>query len=207
MPTAQSTNRSSEVDAYIERAAPFARPILKRVRKLFHQACPEIQETMKWSFPHFEYKGIVGSMAAFKKHANFGFWKATLLKDPHGILTGVGDTSMGGVKLTRIDDLPPDEVLLSYIAEAVSLNESGKTVPRPKKKSTGKEPKVPPDLQAALRKNQKAAATFDGFSPSHRKEYIAWITEAKQEATRQRRLATTIEWLTEGKPRNWKYIK
>lgn len=202
-------NASPEFDAYIEKAAPFARPILKRIRRLFHQACPEIQEVMKWSFPHFEYKGIVGSMAAFKQHASYGFWKASLMQDTHSLLKGVGSTSMGGMKVTSVDELPDDEILLEYITQAVALNESGTKVERPKKKVAKKELilKIPPDLQAALKKNKIAKTTFENFSPSHRKEYVEWITEAKQEATRQKRLATTLEWLSEGKPRHWKYMK
>lgn len=209
MPRQQkSKNASAEVDAYIKRKAPFAQPILHHVRKLFHRACPELKETMKWNFPHFEYKGIVGSMAAFKQHVSYGFWKASLMQDPHGLLAAVGTkTSMGGMKVTRLDELPADDILLAYITEAVSLNESGASISRPKRKKSSAVVKVPAELQAALKKNKKASATFEGFSPSHRKEYIEWITEAKQDATKQKRLATTLEWLSEGKPRNWKYMR
>jgi uncharacterized protein YdeI (YjbR/CyaY-like superfamily) len=199
---------SADVDAYIEKAAPFARPILKRLRRLYHKACPEIQEVLKWGFPHFEHKGIVGSMAAFKEHASYSFWKAPLMRDPHGLLTAVGNTSMGAMKVSSVDELPADSILLEYITEAVALNEAGKTVPRPKKKTAGKkELEVPKDLEAALKQNKAARAVFDAFSNSHRNEYIEWITEAKQDATRQKRLATTIDWLSNGKPRNWKYMK
>jgi uncharacterized protein YdeI (YjbR/CyaY-like superfamily) len=200
-------NFSADVDAYIEKAAPFARPILKRIRRLFHKACPQIEEVMKWSFPHFEYKGIVGSMAAFKEHAGYSFWKAPLLQDPHGLLRAVGKTSMGSMKVKSVDELPSDKILLEYIAEAVALNEAGKSVTRPKKSTGKKVLDVPEDLQAALKKNKVARATFEAFSNSHRHEYVEWITEAKQEATRRRRLATTIDWLANGKPRNWKYMK
>lgn len=199
-------NQSPEVDAYIARSPEFARPILERLRKLFHQACPEVEETIKWGFPHFEHKGIVGNMAAFKKHAAFGFLKATLLPDPHGLLNEVQDSAMQMTRITRVADLPPAKVLLEYIRAAVALNEEGVKQPRQKKAS---QPalEVPPDLMAALKKNKRAKTTFDGFSPSHRREYIEWIEEAKQEATRARRLATAIEWMAEGKPRNWKYMQ
>src|SRR5262245_16090058 len=116
---ASMKNHSPAVDAYIAKSAKFAQPILKRIRSLFHKACPEIEETMKWSFPHFEYKGVVGSMAAFKQHASYGFWKASLMKDPHQILARVGETSMGGRRVTSLADLPPDNVLIAYIQEAV----------------------------------------------------------------------------------------
>ena len=200
-------NTSREFDAYIEKAAPFARPILTRVRKLFHEACPEVREVMKWSSPHFEHKGLLGGMAAFKEHAVFGFWKASLLDDKAGILKGVGDTAMGRAKLTSVDDLPPDKVLLAYIQQAVRLNEEGVKVERPKRPASRKPIAVPKDLLSALKKNKAAAATFEGFSPSHRKEYIEWLTEARQEATRARRLEQAIAWMAQGKPRNWKYAR
>jgi uncharacterized protein YdeI (YjbR/CyaY-like superfamily) len=192
------------VDAYIAKSAEFARPILSKIRQLFHEACPNIQEEMKWSFPHFVYKGIVGSMAAFKQHATFGFWKAALMTDPLGVLHGIGDTAMGWARITSVAQLPSDAQLKSYIREAVALNETGAKVQKPKKKPA-KKVTVPADLQAALKKNKKANTTFEGFSPSHRKEYIEWITGAKREETRKKRLQTAIKWLSEGKTHNWRY--
>ena len=194
------------VDAYIDRAAPFARPILQKIRTLFHRAVPDIQETMKWSFPHFEFHGIVASMAAFKHHATFGFWKASLMKDSHGLLRAAGDSSMSRDRFTDVSELPPDAVLLEYMREAAALNEQGVKVEKPKKPKKP-EIKVPDDLQAALRKNKKALAAFEAFSPSHRREYVEWIVEAKQEATRQKRLAQAIEWIAEGKSRHWQYAR
>jgi uncharacterized protein YdeI (YjbR/CyaY-like superfamily) len=193
-------------DAYIEKSAPFARPILRKVRALFHKACPEIEETMKWSFPHFEYKGIVGSMAAFREHASYGFWKGQLLKDSNKLLAQMGDTSMGAARLTDVSQLPPDKVLLAYIREAVALNDQGVKVPQAKKEPKG-ELKVPDYFQSALKKNKKASATFAAFSPSKKREYVEWVVEAKQEATRDKRLAQAIEWMAEGKARHWKYEK
>ena len=197
-------NFNPAFDEYIAQSAEFARPILIKIRKLFHQACPEIEETMKWGFPHFEYKGLVGSMAAFKQHATFGLWKASLLKDPDKLFEAVGNTSMGGRKITSLADLPSDKVLIEYIRAAVALNEQGIKAPAPKR--TKKELTVPHYFLAALKKNKKALATFEAFSPSHQRDYVEWVTEAKQEATRDKRLATTIEWLAQGKPRNWKYM-
>jgi uncharacterized protein YdeI (YjbR/CyaY-like superfamily) len=195
---------SPQVDAYIERAPEYARPILKKIRKLFHQACPALTETLKWGVPSFSYKGIVGNMAAFKQHVSIGFWKTRLLSDPHGLFTGTG-TSMSAVKYQMVADLPPDKVLLEYIRAAVALNEQGIKEPK-KKKPPRPEPAVPDYFQSALNKNKKALATFTTFSPSHKREYIEWLTEAKQDTTRQKRLAQAIEWLAEGKPRNWKYM-
>jgi uncharacterized protein YdeI (YjbR/CyaY-like superfamily) len=192
------------VDAYIGRAAPFARPILKKIRALFHRASPDMEEAMKWSFPHFECHGILGSMAAFKNHATFGFWKASLMSDSHGLLGGASESGMSRARFTDVSELPSDAVLLKYIREAVALNEQGVKVAKPKK---AKKPEraVPDDFRAALKKNKKALATFEAFSPSHRREYVEWIVDAKQEATRQKRLAQAIEWLAEGKSRHWKY--
>lgn len=200
-------NASAAVDGYIEKAAPFAQPILKRIRAAFHKAAPDIAETMKWSTPFFDHKGVVGNMAAFKNHVSWGFWKAKLMNDPHGILNPMGETgTMGGLKVTTVAELPSEKIMIEYIREAIRLNEEDIRIVRPKKAPQG-EAEVPDDLAAALKKSPKARKTFDGFPPSHRREYVAWITEAKQPATRDKRLAQTIEWLTEGKPRNWKYMK
>ena len=192
------------VDAYLREAARFARPILKKLRALFHRACPDIEETMKWSFPHFEHRGIVGSMAAFKQHVAFGFWKASLMNDPWGLLGTVGDTAMSRAKFADVSELPPDAVLLEYIREAVALNEEGAKVEKPKREKKP-EAEVPADLLAALKKNKKARATFEAFRPSHCREYVEWITGAKQDATRKSRVAQAVEWLAEGKSRHWKY--
>ena len=200
-------NASPEVDAYIARSAEFARPILKKVRGLFHKACPGIEETMKWGFPHFEHKGIVGSMAAFKQHAAVGFWKGKLLTDPHGLFQGMKSHSMSLCKITDVRQLPADRILLEFIRQAVALNDAGVKAPARKKPVRKPLLVVPDDLLRALKSNKKAGATFDGFPPSHQREYVEWITEAKQLETRARRLATTLEWLTEGKPRNWKYMR
>ena len=201
--------RSPQVDAYIAKAAPYAQPILEKIREAFHAAHPEVTESMKWSVPHFEYKGVLGSMAAFKQHVNWGFWKAKLMADPKGILGGMGDerTSMGAVKLTSEKDLPPKKVMVEYVREAIRLNEEGVKVERAPSARSATPLEIPDDLAAALKKDKKAQAAFDAFPPSHKREYVEWITEAKQEATRQKRLATTLEWLAEGKPRNWKYMK
>jgi len=197
--------RAPQIDAYIEKAQPFARPILKKVRTLFHKACPNVEETLKWSHPSFQYKGMLGGMAAFKKHAVWGLWKASLINDPHKAMETDPNSPMGGRNITSVGDLPSDNILLDLISQAVELNEKGVKVAKPRAKP--KPPaKVPSDLAAALKKSAKAAATFEEFSPSHKREYIEWITEAKQEETRQRRLAQAIEWMAQGKPRNWKYM-
>ncbi len=197
--------KNPDVDKYIAKSADFAQPILKKLRALYHKACPQIEETIKWGFPHFEYKGVVGSMAAFKQHAGFGFWKGGLMRDPEGLFQGVRSKTMSACKVRDVSELPTDKVLIAYIKEAVALNEQGVKLPKPK--GTGKKkPVVVPDyFRTALERNRKARATFETFSPSHQREYIEWVTEAKQEATRERRLATTLEWLAEGKSRNWKY--
>lgn len=193
------------VDAYIAKSADFARPILEHLRALVHKACPDVQETMKWSFPHFDYKGIVCSMAAFKHHCSFGFWKASLMRDPDGILTtGNGMGHLG--KITSLKDLPSDRILIKYIKEAAKLNEEGARVDRAK--SATKEPlKVPDDFASALKKNKQALEVFENFPPSHKREYIEWITEAKRPETRTKRIATTLQWLSKGQSKNWKYEK
>lgn len=194
------------VDAYIEKAAPFAKPILLKLRKLIYQACPDVKETIKWSFPNYEVHGAMFcSMASFKEHCSFGFWKASLLKDPDGILKLADKNSMGHLdRLLSVKDLPSDKILIAYLKEAALLNENKVKVVR-KKTVSAKELPVPKPLAAALKKNKKAADSFEAFSPSARKEYIEWIDEAKTAATLEKRVATTIEWLEEGKSRHWKY--
>jgi uncharacterized protein YdeI (YjbR/CyaY-like superfamily) len=197
--------RDARVDAYIARSAEFARPILEHIRAVVHAACPDVDETMKWSFPHFDYKGMLCSMAAFKEHCAFGFWKGELIVPKGG---GEAETGMGHFgKITRLSDLPSKKVLTGYIKEAMRLNDEGvKSPSRSKPKAPKPQLAIPDDLARALSANDAARATFDKFSPSHRREYIEWITEAKTQATRTKRLETAVEWMAEGKPRNWKYM-
>lgn len=199
-------NTSPEVDRYIAKAAPFAQPILERIRAAFHKAHPDVTETMKWSFPHFEYKGLLGSMAAFKEHVSWGFWKGRLMNDPLGIIPPIGETSMGGLRIQTLKDLPKEKDMVAYVREAIRLNEEGVKTARPPR-ATRPEAEIPADLAAALKKSPAARQVFDAFPPSHRRDYLEWIVEAKQEATRQKSIAQTIEWVSEGKSRNWKYEK
>ncbi|HMQ05528.1 MAG TPA: YdeI/OmpD-associated family protein [Pyrinomonadaceae bacterium] len=192
------------IDAYIENSATFAQPILTHLRALVHKACPDVIETWKWSFPCFDHKGLMCSMAAFKEHCSFGFWKQSLI-DSEALPKE--KTAMGSFgKITSLKDLPSEKVMISLIHKAMELNEKGIKVPQ-KKSSEKKELVIPEILTKALGRNKKAKEQFEKFSYSHKKEYVEWITEAKTAPTREKRLATTIEWLTEGKSRNWKYEK
>jgi uncharacterized protein YdeI (YjbR/CyaY-like superfamily) len=194
------------VDAYIANSAEFAQPILEHLRQLVHRACPEVEETIKWRFPCFMYKGMLGSMASFKQHCTFGFWKHALIINQNPAAKAKAEEAMGHMgRITSLSDLPPDKVLVGYIKQAIQLNEQGIKVPRPEKPKPNRNLPVPRILADALKRNKKAERTFENFSPSHKREYIEWITEAKREDTRRKRLATTVAWLTEGKPRNWKY--
>ncbi len=207
MPTKPVQRGNPEVDDYIERVADFAKPILKRLRAVVHAACPEVEEAMKWRFPNFLYKGMLCNMAAFKNHCSFGFWKGELIFKGGAAVTVPGGKGMGDLgKITRLEDLPKDAVLTRWIKEAMKLNESGAKLPSRSKPREAKEVVVPEFFVAALKKNKKAMAAFENFSPSHRREYCEWLTEAKTEATRLKRLDTALEWLAEGKPRNWKYM-
>jgi uncharacterized protein YdeI (YjbR/CyaY-like superfamily) len=197
-------SRDARVDAYIAKSADFAKPILTHLRDIVHATCPEVEETMKWSFPHFMYKGMLCAMTSFKEHCSFGFWKGSLIL---GNESGEPEEGMGHFgRITELSDLPSKKALTGYIKKAMKLNDDGVKKPTPPKPKTPKPIVIPDDLTKALQGNAKARATFENFSPSHKREYIEWITEAKTEATRAKRLATTIEWLVEGKPRNWKYM-
>jgi uncharacterized protein YdeI (YjbR/CyaY-like superfamily) len=199
--------KSSAVDAYITKAKPFARPILQHLRKLVHQTVPEAGEAIKWGMPFFVHAGEnLCSMAAFNEHAAFGFWKAHMMKDPKKILAGHERSAMGQLgRLTSTEDLPADAVLISYLKQAAKLNEDGvKWTPAPEEK---KPASVPPYLKKALTGNAAAKKAFGAFTPAQRRDYVEWLEEAKTEATRERRLATALEWMAEGKTRNWKYQK
>ena len=193
--------KDARIDAYIGKAQPFARPILKHIRALVMSASPELEETLKWGHPSFMYHGIVCGMAAFKQHVTFGFWKGKLILNTQGLPV---DEAMGQFgRITSIADLPGQREIAGYMKKAMALNEAGvvvKRVVKPKRAIP-----MPAVLKAALAKAARAKATYDGLSPSQQREYLEWVTEAKTEATRDRRVATTIEWLSEGKNRNWKY--
>ena len=199
-------NRNPKVDAYIEKAKPFAQPILERLRDLMHKACPNVEEAIKWSQPFFVYKGtILGNMSGFKEHCHFGFWDK-------GMAEEVRNSGQGPLRrVTSVRDLPSDKQMLGWIRQAASNIDHGEyqspIVARNKAKSktAKRELEIPADFAAALKKNKDASAAFAAFSPSCRREYIEWIVEAKREETRAKRIATAVEWIREGKQRNWKY--
>jgi uncharacterized protein YdeI (YjbR/CyaY-like superfamily) len=194
-------SRDSRIDQYIAKAQPFARPVLKHLRKIVHTGCPGVEETMKWSFPHFQYKGMLCSMASFKEHCVFGFWNQSIIGEDQKSADAMGQFG----RLTSIDDLPAEKTLITLVKKAAALNDAGIKPKRPAK--TPKQRLEAPDyMMAAIRKNKQAQATFEGFPPSQQREYVEWVVEAKAEDTRERRLKTAVEWMAEGKVRNWKYM-
>ena len=195
--------RDARVDEYIAKSPEFAKPILKYIRDTVHAAVPEVEETMKWSVPHFDYKGTMANMAAFKAHCALGFWKGTLVT---GKMPKSEESAGSMGRIESLQDLPKKKELTALFKKAASLNDEGvKSPTRGVARTPKPELPTPDDLAKALGKNKKAKAAFDAFSPSHRREYIEWITEAKAEETRKRRLEQAIEWMGEGKSRNWKY--
>jgi uncharacterized protein YdeI (YjbR/CyaY-like superfamily) len=210
------------IDDYIDRAAPFAQPILQRIRDAVHEGCPEAEETIKWGFPHFVHHGILCSMAAFKAHCALGFWKGDQV---------VGEPAEGAMgqfgRIASVRDLPPRRELVALVRRAARRNEAlaaerGASKRAPSKRAVTSTsatasapapkraprpmPELHPAFAAALERHPEARAAFERFAPSHRREYLEWIGEARQEATRERRIATALEWLAEGKPRNWKHM-
>lgn len=197
-------SKDKRIDAYISQSAEFAEPILRYLREVVHEGCPEVQETIKWGMPHFEHKGIMCGMASFKEHCAFGFWKGSLVVDAKEIKSVDAMGQFG--RITSLKDLPPKKLLVSYVKKAAELNEAGiKNPARVKQRAEKKELVVPDYFTAAVKKNKKAFATFDGFPYSKKKDYVEWVTEAKTDETRARRLKTAVEWMAEGKARNWKY--
>ncbi len=197
--------KDNRVDSYIENAAVFARPILKHLRTIIHEASPEITETIKWGFPHFEYKGVICSMSAFKSHCAFGFWKEDLIP---GMTDYIKEKEAMGSwgRIETIDDLPPDEDIIKFIHAAINLNIKGIKVAK-KINNVKRDLEIPDYFMKAVRSNKKALATFENFSYTNKKEYVEWVDGAKTEETKGSRLKTAVEWMSAGKIKNWKYMK
>jgi uncharacterized protein YdeI (YjbR/CyaY-like superfamily) len=195
--------RERRVDAYIARSADFARPILSHLRTVVHEACPDIEETIKWGFPFFQRQGALFCyMASFKQHAAFGFRRGALVLGKEK----ASERAMGQFgRITSVADLPPRKTMVGYVKKAAALNEAGLKPARRPKRVARTAVAAPADLLAALRKNAKARKCFEAFPPSHRRAYIEWIVGAKRVETRQRRIATAIEWMAEGKSQTWRY--
>lgn len=198
-------DQDPRIDAYIERQAEFAKPILARLREMVHEACPAAEESIKWGAPAFLYKGeILGIMAGFKRHAVFNLWRGKQVTGQ----AGAEEAAMGQFgRMTSLADVPDAKSFAALVHKAMTLADAGVKVPREKKNAPKPPPEAPEDLQAALDANPAAAATFAGFSPSARRDYVDWVREAKQTATRERRIKQAVEWMAEGKKRNWKYEK
>jgi uncharacterized protein YdeI (YjbR/CyaY-like superfamily) len=199
--TSVTPHSHPDVDAYIARAPDFARPILEHLRAVVHAACPDVEETIKWRCPHFTYKGrLMCSMAAFKQHCSFSFRHSSDIVDAPAE-EGAGQFG----KLVSTRDLPGRKELAAYVRKAMAVNQAG---PQPRPKPARKPaPALPADFAALLKKHAAARKHYENFSPSAQREYLEWMTEAKTDATRQKRMATALEWLAEGKHRNWKYMK
>lgn len=196
--------RDHRIDAYIAKAADFAKPILVEIRERVHQACPDVEETIKWSMPHFDYHGTLCRMAAFKAHCAFGFWKGELVTGS----SRAEQDAMGQMgRIGTISDLPSKAKMAAMLRKAMQLNIDGVAAPHIAERKAKAPLPVPDDLAAGLKKTPKAKAAFEAFTPGKRREYIEWIIEAKTEATRAKRLTMALEWIAEGKARNWKYEK
>ena len=207
---ARSTNYNNAVDAYINKSAEFAQPILDHIRKLMHDAVPDVEEAIKWSHPFFVHHGVIlANMAGFKAHCSLGLWGAEITRkmNDDGVASAGSMGSFG--RITSIKELPARKEMLAYIRQAAKLIEEGrrtKAWERPKK-AAKPDVEVPPSLAASLKKNKVAAKHFAAMSPSCQREYCDWIADAKREETRDKRLATALDWIAEGKSRNWKYEK
>jgi uncharacterized protein YdeI (YjbR/CyaY-like superfamily) len=207
----QTDTFNPRVDIYIAKSQPFAQPILEHIRQLVHKACPAVVESIKWSRPFFEYKGVIlANMSAFKQHCSFGFWgeEISAVLREQKVLQPDAMGSLG--RLAQVDDLPPGKQMLSLLRQAVAFIDSGQyTSPIAARNKVVKAPKAqteaPPQFARALKANKKASAAYAKFSPSCKREYVEWIADAKRDETRDKRIATAIEWIGEGKQRQWKY--
>jgi uncharacterized protein YdeI (YjbR/CyaY-like superfamily) len=211
MPKSLKSNKgpqtNAQIDAYILKAAPFAQPVLNHLRALVHHACPNVEEKIKWGMPHFDYHGkMMCWMAAFKAHCSFGFWKAALMEEkslkPQSAKNGMGHLG----RITSLQDLPSDKDLIRWIGKAMQLNDAGIVM---QKEDLQKQPEalqLPDDFSKQLSKNKLALKNFQQFTLAAQKEYIDWIEGAKRTETREKRIALGIEWICEGKKRNWQYL-
>ncbi len=192
---------NARIDAYIDKAEVFAKPILTHLRALVHQACPDVEEAIKWSMPFFTLGGKnLANMAAFKEHAAFGFWEGL------GVKTPKADEAMGHFgRIRSLDDLPDEDELVALIRSVAERLRTQSVTPKKAKPKPVKVPVKPQDFAKAIAANPDAQQTYDGFPPGHRRDYIEWVTEAKRAETRNKRIATAVEWMAEGKDRNWKY--
>lgn len=197
-------NTNPKVDDYIKNTQPFARPILAHIRELMHKGCSDLTETIKWGMPHFEYHGVIASMAAFKEHAVFGFWKQDLIP---GMKQYVKEKEAMGSwgRVTSLEGIPPDKDIIEFVRVAATLNEQGVKSPKRAQKPVTFD--MPADFMKAIKANQQAFETYEAFSPSNKRDYAEWINDAKTDETRAGRMETAIEWMSEGKPRMWKYMK
>lgn len=199
--------RDPKIDLYIDNAQEFAQPILIYMRELIHEACPQVVESVKWGMPAFDYKGPLIVMGSFKKHMAINFWKAQLMADTENVFVNSGESMGTFGKVSSLQQLPSREVLLAYLYEAIELNENGIKVEKTKKLEKPKDLPIPEDFLKALNESPKAMSNFQAMSPSHRREYINWILDAKREATRISRIEKAVQQLLENKSRDWKYVK
>jgi len=199
-------NYNPAVDTYIAKAQPFAQPILEHIRSLVHTTCIDVEEKIKWGMPFFDYKGkMMCHIAAFKQHCAFGFYNAAYMNEPMLVRNAASESAMGHLgKITSLKDLPKDKVLIGFIKKAMQITDDNAAI---KKKSAPKAAAyiVPAYIIEIIKKNKQAFATWQTFAPSHKKEYATWIDEAKTTTTKEKRIAQSLEWMEEGKHRNWKY--
>jgi uncharacterized protein YdeI (YjbR/CyaY-like superfamily) len=196
------------VDLYIAKSADFAQPILHHLREILHEGAPDLVEEIKWSRPFFVYRGIIlGNISAFKHHCSLGLWGSEVAEvlRADGVASKEAMGSFG--RITSLEDLPPRKKLLGYVKSAAKMIDEGVRT-----KSLVRQPKVakpavelPEVFAVALKKNKVATKHFDAMSPSCRREYVDWIVDAKRDETRDKRIATALEWIAIGKSRNWKY--
>lgn len=197
-------NQDKRVDAFIASAQPFAKPILRHIRELVHDVCPDVEESIKWGMPAFSYHGTLLIVGSFKEHVAVNFWKgSSIFRDEKPAQEREGMGSLG--KIHSLGELPSDRVFSAYLKKAIAYNLEHEKSPLKVQRKRKPDLPVPTYLETALSKNKKARASFDGLTPGRRREYIEWLQEAKTDATRDKRLKQALEWIAEGKGRNWAY--
>jgi hypothetical protein len=189
---------TEQINQYMAELPEWQRRMLVRLRQLIHEAAPEVEEAWRWDKPHFDNAGIMVGLCAFKEHVAVWFHKGALLKDTKKLFEATARTEEKGMRAYKLHegDKINEAAFLDLVKQAVAVNDKGTKLREAK--PTKKALVVPEDLEQVLRKDPTAWANWEAFPVGHRRAYVEWVTDARQEETRKRRIAQSLEKIREG---------
>ncbi|MCB0792148.1 MAG: DUF1801 domain-containing protein [Flavobacteriales bacterium] len=198
---------TERINSHIAEQDEWKRRLMVRLRQLIHQVDPGIEETWRWNGPHFDRNGIMLGMSAHKTCVSIWFHKGALLKDPRRLFEPLEKDEAKGMRVYKLkeSDAIDEKAFTELVKQAVKLNEDG--VKLSEAKPARKTLVVPPELESVLKKDQHAMTNWEGFSYSKKKDYIEWVTDAKREETRKRRIAQAFQLIRDGLALNERYEK